>query len=243
MHELRKECKHTPIKVNFARPMLQICVLYVDEEISINHQLMRRKLIKEHSAKVMRSGKGEVMEERVTDFDEISNAMVRRGKYIFKNYYSCLLKLSKIFPFHLINAVGSIDSVMRIILKEFQYHSSLELDHNTYEAISHIPLATKIGTHAQVWQQIDSSTFLVFGHGRQDLIRTLSGPYQEARALLRDSPRSSPKLSASSTRRCHPFLLAILSADKPLCDLTTPSCPTPRLWRSSSVFCGSEDML
>ncbi|KAK3813582.1 MAG: hypothetical protein J3R72DRAFT_498504 [Linnemannia gamsii] len=71
MHELRKEYKHTPIKVNFPRPTLQICVLHVDEEISINHQLMRRKLIKEHNAKVMRSGKGEVMEEHVTDFNEI----------------------------------------------------------------------------------------------------------------------------------------------------------------------------
>jgi adenylate kinase len=48
----------------------------------------------------------------------------------------------------LINAVGSIDSVMRIILKEFEYQSSLELEHDTYEAISHIPLATKIGIHA-----------------------------------------------------------------------------------------------
>ncbi|KAK3812340.1 MAG: hypothetical protein J3R72DRAFT_498746 [Linnemannia gamsii] len=141
MHERRKE------------PTLQICVLYVDEEISINHQLMRRKLIKEHNAKVMRSGKGEFMEERVTDFDEIPSpfllAHAELITWIFKDHYPCLLKLSKIFPFHLINAVGSIDSVMRIILKEFQYHSSLELDHNTYEAISHIPLATKIGTHAQ----------------------------------------------------------------------------------------------
>lgn len=48
----------------------------------------------------------------------------------------------------LINAVGNIDSVMRIILKEFEYQSSLELEHDTYEAISHIPLATKIGIHA-----------------------------------------------------------------------------------------------
>lgn len=48
----------------------------------------------------------------------------------------------------LINAVGDIDSVMRIILKEFEYQSSLELEHDTYEAISHIPLATKIGIHA-----------------------------------------------------------------------------------------------
>lgn len=53
-----------------------------------------------------------------------------------------------LFFLDLINAVGGIDSVMRIILKEFEYQSSLELEHDTYEAISHIPLATKIGIHA-----------------------------------------------------------------------------------------------
>ncbi|KAF9116810.1 hypothetical protein BGX27_010427 [Mortierella sp. AM989] len=153
MHELRKEFKHTPLKDFFPRPTFRICVLYVDEEISVNRQLMRGKLIKEHNAQVMRSGKGEIKEERVTDYDEL---LIRARYQIFKDHYSCLLKLSKIFPFHLINAVGNIDSVMRIILKEFEYQSSLELEHDTYEAISHIPLATKIGVHA-----------------RQDLIRRL----------------------------------------------------------------------
>lgn len=71
MHELRKEFKHTPLKDFFPRPTFRICVLYVDEEISVNRQLMRGKLIQEHNAQVMRSGKGEIMEERVTDFDEL----------------------------------------------------------------------------------------------------------------------------------------------------------------------------
>ncbi|KAF9350009.1 hypothetical protein BGX26_011752 [Mortierella sp. AD094] len=153
MHELRKEFKHTPLKDFFPRPTFRICVLYVDEEISVNRQLTRGRLIKEHNAQVLRSGKGEVKEERVTDYDEL---LIRARYQIFKDHYSCLLKLSKIFPFHLINAVGDIDCVMRIILKEFEYQSSLELEHDTYEAISHIPLATKIGIHA-----------------RQDLIRRL----------------------------------------------------------------------
>ncbi|KAF9980200.1 hypothetical protein BGZ65_005414 [Modicella reniformis] len=153
MHELRREFKHTTLKDFFPRPTFRICVLYVDEEISVSRQLMRGKLVKEHNAQVLRSGKGEAMEERVTDFNEL---LIRARYQIFKDHYSCLLKLSKIFPFHLINAVGSIESVMRIILKEFEYQSSLELEHDTYEAISHIPLATKIGTHA-----------------RQDLIRRL----------------------------------------------------------------------
>ncbi|KAG0348214.1 hypothetical protein BG004_005691 [Podila humilis] len=153
MHELRREYKQTPFKDYFPRPTFRICVLYVDEEISVNRQVMRGKLIKEHNAQVQRSGKGETKEERVTDYDEL---LIRARYQIFKDHYSCLLKLSKIFPFHLINAVGNIDSVMRIILKEFEYQSSLELEHDTYEAISHIPLATKIGIHA-----------------RQDLIRRL----------------------------------------------------------------------
>ena len=58
------------------------------------------------------------------------------------------LHVPLLFSKDLINAVGDIDSVMRIILKEFEYQSSLELEHDTYEAISHIPLATKIGIHA-----------------------------------------------------------------------------------------------
>ncbi|KAF9435697.1 hypothetical protein BGZ76_005717 [Entomortierella beljakovae] len=153
MHELRREFKHTPLKDIFPRPTFRICVLYVDEEISVSRQLMRGKLIKEHNAQVLRSGKGEIKEERVTDYDEM---LIRARYQIFKDHYTCLLALSKIFPFHLINAVGGIDSVMRIILKEFEYQSSLELEHDTFEAISHIPLATKIGIHA-----------------RQDLIRRL----------------------------------------------------------------------
>ncbi|KAG0231588.1 hypothetical protein BGW42_008739 [Actinomortierella wolfii] len=153
MHELRKEFKQTPLRNHFPRPTFRICVLYVDEEISVQRQLMRGKLVKEHNAQVMRSGKGEIKEERVTDYDEL---LIRARYQIFKDHYSCLLRLSKFFPFHLINAVGSVDSVMRTILKEFEYQSSLELEHDTYEAISHIPLATKIGIHA-----------------RQDLIRRL----------------------------------------------------------------------
>lgn len=38
---------------------------------------------------------------------------------------------------------------MRIILREFEYQSSLELDSETYDAISHIPLANQIGVHAR----------------------------------------------------------------------------------------------
>lgn len=49
----------------------------------------------------------------------------------------------------MINATGSIKEVLQIILKEFEYQSSLELDSDTFDSISHIPVATQIGIHAR----------------------------------------------------------------------------------------------
>jgi adenylate kinase len=68
------------------------------------------------------------------------------------------MKLKKFFPFHLINAVGSIEDVMHAIWKEFEYQSSYELDQRTFDTIQHIPIASKVGISA-----------------RQDLARRLEG--------------------------------------------------------------------
>ncbi|CAG8711898.1 13849_t:CDS:2, partial [Dentiscutata heterogama] len=122
MHELRREFCGTLLQDKFPRPTFRICVLYVDEEVSVVRQLQRGRQIREHNEIVRRTGQGELMEERVTDYDELV---------------------------HLINAVGSIEEVMKLILKEFEYQSSLELDQKTYDSIAHIPLATKIGIHAR----------------------------------------------------------------------------------------------
>ncbi|KAG2176042.1 hypothetical protein INT44_000521 [Umbelopsis vinacea] len=146
MVELRREFWNTDRRDQFPRPVFRICVLYVDEDISVQRQLARGQMIREHNAQVRRSGQGVLWEERVTDFDE---TLIRSRYAIFKAHYGALLKLSKIFPFHLINAVGNINEVMQIILKEFEYQSSLELESDTYDAISHIPLANKIGVHAR----------------------------------------------------------------------------------------------
>ncbi|CAG8464292.1 6280_t:CDS:10 [Funneliformis mosseae] len=146
MHELRREFWETPLREKFPRPTFRICVLYVDEDVSVERQLMRGKQIKDHNAMVRRTHQGELIEERVTDYDE----MLIRARYkIFKEHFGALMKLGKIFPFHLINAVGTIEEVMQVIIKEFEYQSSLELDHKTYDAIAHIPLATKISIHAR----------------------------------------------------------------------------------------------
>lgn len=57
--------------------------------------------------------------------------------------------MSLFFYIDLINATGSIKEVLQIILKEFEYQSSLELDSDTFDSISHIPVATQIGIHAR----------------------------------------------------------------------------------------------
>ncbi|EIE90637.1 hypothetical protein RO3G_15348 [Rhizopus delemar RA 99-880] len=150
MTELRREHWNTDRTDQFPRPVFRICVLYVDEEISVQRQLTRGRMIREHNLEVKKTGQGVLWEERVTDNDE---SLIRERYAIFKAHYGSLLKLSKMFPFHLVNATGSIKEVLQIILKEFEYQSSLELDSDTYDAISHIPLATQIGVHARQVQK------------------------------------------------------------------------------------------
>ncbi|CAG8762813.1 18513_t:CDS:2, partial [Acaulospora morrowiae] len=124
MHELRREYWKTPLQDNFPRPTFRICVLYVDEEVSVARQISRGNKIREHNAQVRMTGQGVLLEERVTDYDE----MLIRARYrIFKEHFGALMKLGNLFPFHLINAIGTIDEVMHVIIKEFEYQSSLEL--------------------------------------------------------------------------------------------------------------------
>ncbi|KAI7900500.1 uncharacterized protein BX663DRAFT_439375 [Cokeromyces recurvatus] len=146
MTELRREFWNTDKKDQFPRPVFRICVLYVDEEISVQRQIARGKMIREHNMNVKKTGQGEIWPERVTDNDE---NLIRERYAIFKAHYGSLLKLSKMFPFHLINATDTIRNVLQIILKEFEYQSSLELDSETYDSISHIPVASQIGIHAR----------------------------------------------------------------------------------------------
>lgn len=45
-------------------------MLYVDEEISVQRQLSRGRMIREHNIEVKKSGQGVFWDERVTDNDE-----------------------------------------------------------------------------------------------------------------------------------------------------------------------------
>lgn len=59
--------------------MFRICVLYVDEEISVQRQLSRGKKIRDHNVEVRNTGQGLQWEERVTDNDE---SVRRKRKFI-----------------------------------------------------------------------------------------------------------------------------------------------------------------
>jgi hypothetical protein len=54
----------------YRRPVFRICVLYVDVEISVQRQLARGRMIREHNIEVKKTGQGVLWDERVTDNDE-----------------------------------------------------------------------------------------------------------------------------------------------------------------------------
>lgn len=56
--------------ITISRPVFRICVLYVDEEISVQRQLARGRKIRQHNLEVKKSGQGVFWDERVTDNDE-----------------------------------------------------------------------------------------------------------------------------------------------------------------------------
>lgn len=63
--------------------MFRICVLYVDEDISVQRQLARGRMIREHNLEVKKTGQGVLWEERVTDNDEtVSHIIGERDRTI-----------------------------------------------------------------------------------------------------------------------------------------------------------------
>ncbi|KAI3653912.1 hypothetical protein MP228_001859 [Amoeboaphelidium protococcarum] len=160
MHELRNVFLNTEHQQKFNRPIFRIVVLYIDEKESVRRQLMRGKLVRKHNELVHKTSgsKQDLLVERVTDYDE---DLIRARYKIFTQHFSALQKLKQLFPFHLINAEGSIEEVVRSIWREFEYQSSQELDQSTYDAIQHIPVADKIGVHArqELVRRLDSYMF------------------------------------------------------------------------------------
>ena len=180
MQALRREFYGTPLGLHFRQPTVHIMVLFVEEKVSIERQLKRGKLTKEHNEEVRRSGDGELWEERPTDYDE---DLARRRYRVFKEKtWDALQSLKSIFHYHFVNAQGTVEEVEKNIVKELQYQSSLELDPATHDTLRHIPVANELIIHA-----------------RQELVKRLDG-YQF------DNPSLFAKVVAFVERKVMPIV-------------------------------------
>jgi len=165
MHALRREFFDTPLSIHFRQPTIHIMVLFVEEKESIARQLKRGRETLAHNDEVLRSGVGQLSEDRPTDHDE---ALARRRYQAFKEQtWDALRSLEEIFHYHLVNAQGPIETVEQNILRELQYQSTLELDPRTVERLRGVPVASEIIVHA-----------------RQELVKRLDTYELEYRALF-----------------------------------------------------------
>ncbi len=147
LHALRREFYHTPLRIHFRHPTVHIMALFVDEKTSVERQLKRGLDIRAHNEDVRRTGLGELLEERATDYDL---ELAKRRYRVFKEQtWEALQSLREIFHYHLVNAQGSLADVEQNILRELQYQSSLELDPRTHDLLRAIPVANDIVVHAR----------------------------------------------------------------------------------------------
>jgi len=156
MHELRREFYTTPLSIHFRHPTVHIMVLFVDEAESIARQLKRGRETLLHNEKVLRTGMGQLREDRPTDHDE---SLARRRYEAFREQtWEALQSLKEIFHYHFISAQGSFEAVEQNILKELRYQSTLELDPRTVDKLRSIPVASAIIVHArqELVQRLDS---------------------------------------------------------------------------------------
>jgi adenylate kinase len=162
--QLRATHWGTPLGKRFRRPIFRITVLFVGEQTSVERQLSRGREIQSHNEKVRITGVGTLLEQRPTDVDE---ALARNRYRTFKEQtYEALTSLRRHFHYHFVNADAPLTDVEKSINAEFQYQSSLELGHATFEIIHLIPLVAELTLYA-----------------RQELVRRLDG-YEHAAAPL-----------------------------------------------------------
>jgi adenylate kinase len=147
MHDLRREFYDTALSIHFRHPIVHIMVLFVDETESVARQLKRGRETLVHNEKVLRTGVGQLREDRPTDHDE---TLARKRYEAFQEQtWHALQSLKEIFHYHLISAQGPLDAVERNIVNELRYQSTLELDSRTVERLRGIPVASSIIIHAR----------------------------------------------------------------------------------------------
>ena len=159
MHALRREFFSSALGIHFRQPTIHIMVLFVDERESIARQLKRGRETRAHNDEVLRTGVGQLWEDRPTDHDE---GLAQRRYRVFKEQtWDALQSLKEIFHYHFINAQGSLEEVEQNILHELEYQSTLELDPRTVDRLRCLPVANEIIVHArqELVKRLDSYEF------------------------------------------------------------------------------------
>eukprot|EP00992_Anisonema_acinus_P014171 TRINITY_DN9137_c0_g1_i1.p1 TRINITY_DN9137_c0_g1~~TRINITY_DN9137_c0_g1_i1.p1 ORF type:complete len:421 (+),score=90.23 TRINITY_DN9137_c0_g1_i1:59-1321(+) len=147
LQQMHAEAANTPNAALFRRPIFRICVLFVEEKESVERQLARGKKALAHNEEVRNTGKGELWDERATDFDP---KLARTRYLVFEEQtYAALQFLGQHFIYNFVNAQGSINQVEQNIVREMEYQSRMELNPETHERIRDVPQAREVVIHAR----------------------------------------------------------------------------------------------
>ncbi|MEW5309977.1 MAG: hypothetical protein WDW38_001815 [Sanguina aurantia] len=205
--ELHMLWASTSHRDRFPRPLFKVVMLYVDEETSITRQLERAKVASVHNKRVMDAGAGDLWAQRTTD---LSIETCKKRYDIFRQHHSAVLRLKQFFPFHLIDAMGSLAETQEAITTELRYQSSLDLSYETYAAIRHLPLAVDLTKSArqQLVMRLDNHAELHSANFQRviDIITT------EIMPLIKESGLAgrSEYVSESKVFEEHPRMAQIL---------------------------------
>lgn len=144
---LRTLYRETDLEPQFPKPQFHIMVLFIDENESVKRQLLRGQKVHEYNEKVRLTGVGQIVDVRTTDLDE--DTAHNRYRTFKEQTYDSLKSLREIFHYHLINSHGSIEEVQERIIDEMRYQSTLELNEETYDILSRIPIHSSLRQHAR----------------------------------------------------------------------------------------------
>jgi len=147
MRSLNRNWDGTDLGLSFPKPRFRMCILYVDEKLSVERQLWRGRQAVEHNKKARETGEGELVEVRETDLSV--KAARNRYRLFAESTMAANEALNETFPFNMINAAGTVQEVRQVVMLELSYQSSLELQEETYNAIKVIPPAAELAKRAR----------------------------------------------------------------------------------------------
>ncbi len=147
LDQLRTRYRETELEPQFPKPQFHIMVLFVDENESVRRQLRRGQKVQDYNEKVRLTGVGELVSHRATDLDE--SKAHNRYRTFKEETYESLKSLRQIFHYHLINSHGTIEEIQQRIVDEMRYQSTLELNQETYDTLSRIPVHSSLRQHAR----------------------------------------------------------------------------------------------